>query len=86
MPNGFAGTAFSFYYLLISGYGVLSVKSEGEFGMRHHVLVPMTVLTLATGTVAHPLWFVKKYSCGDYYGFITRVALRGRFKTENSAV
>ncbi|HEX9624945.1 MAG TPA: hypothetical protein VF979_11250 [Streptosporangiaceae bacterium] len=33
----------------------------------------------------HPLWFVKKYSCGRYYGFITRAALRGRFRAENNA-
>ncbi|HET7018656.1 MAG TPA: hypothetical protein VFI65_32355 [Streptosporangiaceae bacterium] len=33
----------------------------------------------------HPLWFVKKYSCGGYYGFITRASLRGRFRAENNA-
>jgi hypothetical protein len=33
----------------------------------------------------HPLWFVKKYSCGRYYGFIARAALRGRFRAENNA-
>lgn len=32
-----------------------------------------------------PLWFVRKYSCGSFYGFIARVALKGRFRAENNA-
>jgi hypothetical protein len=32
-----------------------------------------------------PLWFVRKYSCGRYYGFIARIALKGRFRAENNA-
>lgn len=32
-----------------------------------------------------PQWFVRKYSCGGYYGFIARVTLKGRFRAENNA-
>lgn len=32
-----------------------------------------------------PQWFVRKYSCGSYYGFITRIALKGRLRAENNA-
>lgn len=32
-----------------------------------------------------PQWFVRKFSCGSYYGFIARIALTGRFRAENNA-
>jgi hypothetical protein len=28
---------------------------------------------------------VRKYSCGSYYGFIARIALKGKFRAENNA-
>lgn len=35
--------------------------------------------------VGFPLWFQHDYLCGELYGFITNVALTGRYRQENNA-